>query len=82
MCRAASVAHDEPMINDITFALVHEHQQALRDRAAEDRLARTATPRRPMRLSIARRWGRLRMPRSERAAQDTPALRPATACTH
>lgn len=82
MCRAASVAHDEPMINDITFALVHEHQQALRDRAAQDRLARTAIPHRSVRLSIASRWNRLRNPRSEGRPAAAPALRPATACTH
>ena len=81
MCRPASGAHHEPMINDITFATVKMHQQELLDDAANYRLAHRATPRRSTRLSIATRWNRLRHARTERPASGAHALEPVTSCS-
>jgi len=79
---AASGAHDGPMINDITFALVQQRQQELRDDAAEYRLAHRASTNRPDRITLAARWNRFRQARSDRPGTEAPALRPTPACTH
>jgi len=68
------------MINDITFASVQQHQQALRDEAASYRLARRVTTRPSVRSSLATRWNRLRHARPQRPAAQPQALRPATTC--
>jgi hypothetical protein len=80
MCPPASEAHHEHMINDITFASVRHHQQALLDEAASYRLARRATTRPSARTSLASKWNRLRHARSQRPAVQPQALRPATTC--